>query len=106
MGPRFEHKIHVLGFSWRNGYDLFHGPQLFVPSFHGVFTGRQITQIVVSVHAGDCEERMLEHCDVATHPRMHVALDGNCDLLPREGFSWGRARGWGFIPFTFVIGTA
>src|SRR5260370_33825197 len=45
---------------------------------------------------------MLEHRDVAAHPRMHVALDGNCDLLPRKGFFQRRARGLRFIPFAVV----
>jgi hypothetical protein len=36
---------------------LFHGPQFFVLGLHGVFTRGQITQVEVSVHAGDCEEK-------------------------------------------------
>src|SRR5437870_12682415 len=47
---------------------------------------------------------MLEDGDIAAHPRMNIALQGDGDLFASEGGVYTGARCLGLIPFAIVAG--
>jgi len=76
-------------------------PPIFVQAPRDI-TGGKLLQIRSAVHA--VTAKMLEHCDVAAHPRCTLH-DGNCDLFARERIpfiTWCPRAGPKTIPFAVV----
>src|SRR5277367_7190957 len=86
LRARLEYEFERLGFVRPDRNFLALGAELFVPRLDRVGARRKILQIEVAIFVGHDKIRMLEYYDVASHPRMYVALDRNRDLLAREGF--------------------
>src|ERR1700674_3157149 len=103
LRPRLEHEIYRLGFirSHRNFLAL--GTELLMPRLDRVGTRRKTFQYETPVLVRNHKIRMLENRDVASHPRVHVALDWDGDLFPRKRFFDGQPMRLRLIPFPIVV---
>src|SRR5579862_95824 len=86
LRTRLEHEFDGLAFTRPDRNFLALGAEFLLPCLDRVGAGRKILQIEVTVFVRHHKIRMFEHRDIASHPRMHIALDRNSDLLPRERF--------------------
>src|SRR5690348_14710409 len=83
----FEGEVDAgLGFLVADGYGHVLRAVLLLPGLDGVSPRRKILQLELSVLVRDRVEGIGHHRDVALHPRVNVALHGDGDFRPREGF--------------------
>src|SRR5205809_4659998 len=73
-----------------------------MPCLERIRARRQIVQIKAAVLACHHKIRMLEYSDVAFHPRMYIALHGNCDFFTSERIFYLCAGQFGFVPLAIV----
>src|ERR1700681_291335 len=103
LRPRLEHEIYRLVFICSHRNFLALGTELLMPRLDRVGTGRKTFQIETPVLIRNHKIRMFENCYVASHPRVHVALDWDGDLFPRKGFFDGQPMWLRLIPFPIVV---
>src|SRR5580693_65879 len=104
LRTRLEHEVDSLAFTCPDRNLLALGAEFFLPCLNGVGAGRKIFQIEVTVFVRHHKIGMFEHRDIAPHPRMHIALDWDSDLLPRERFFHWHSVGLGLVPLPIVVG--
>src|SRR5579864_7546695 len=85
----FESEIQALGLTRSDGDLLRHRAQFFVPGFHRVVSRRQVRQLEAAILTCHREVGVLEHSDIALHPRMHVALHRDRNFFPRKALFHG-----------------
>src|SRR5580692_11203239 len=96
LRTRLEHEVDGLAFTRPDRNLLALGAEFLLPCLDRVGAGRKIFQIEVTVFVRHHKIWMFEYRDIAPHPRMYIALDGNSDLLPRERFFHRHSVGLGF----------
>src|ERR1039458_253824 len=83
-------EVYSFAFLATYGDRLFHLSVLFVYGFNYVGPRRKPFYCKRSVVARDGEEGVSDHANVRAHPRVHVALHRDHDLLAGEAFVQGR----------------
>src|SRR5690242_19907692 len=101
----FEGEVEWLRFTRSNGHLLNLCSQFLLPGSDRIATRRQVLQLKIAVLVRHRKIRMLEHCDVSLHPRMHVALDWNRDLLTRKGLLKGHSVRLRHVPLPIIAGS-
>src|SRR5579864_9558439 len=81
---RLKDKLDRLGFRLAYRDLLERRAKLLLPGCDRVITGGQIPDFEAAVFGGDGKKWMLEDRDVASHPRVDVALHRNCDFFTRK----------------------
>src|SRR5215468_8812748 len=99
---RLERKVHGLALTCRDGNFLRHRSELLVPRFHCVLPGRKIRKLEGPVFTGHRKVGMLKDSDVTLHPRMHVALHRDRDLLAGKALFHRCAGRLRFVPFSVI----
>src|SRR5580692_13121827 len=86
LRTRLEHEVESLAFTRPDRNLLALGAEFFLPCLDRVGAGWKIFQIEVTFFGRHHKIWMFEYRDIASHPRMHIALNRNSNLLPRERF--------------------
>ena len=99
-----EHKLQFLCTASTHGDFLYGFTKFFVPCLDRIIARRKVLQLEIARLVRHRKEGMLEDGDIAAHPRMNIALQGDGDLFASEGGVYTGARGLGLIPFAIVAG--
>src|SRR5580704_19367541 len=104
LRTRLEPEVDSLAFTRPDRNLLALGAEFFLPCLDRVGAGWKIFQIEVTVFVRHHKIWMFEYRDIASHPRMHIALNRNSNLLPRERFFHWHSVRLGLVPLPIVVG--